>query len=321
MRNDPANCVASLEARPFDPRPELGAQLLTGALAALAAGSLAVASSCVDVAQPGARGLTVAHGLAWAALVPLFLVLRAYLGLARATDSAGLRKSSQCLFGAILLFTVLDLAMVDTLPVGGRIMAWVVFGFGLLALLAAPFVPVSKTIEMPAEAEAPSSSDTRTNWIIVGAVLVILAKLVVKGLFGKGVLIQWLRELDGAWEVLAIGVLTLLLAAFVIWFGVTKIRLRGPLGGVAALVGCVEVLLVVALAGMVVWLVAVVSSAVANQPAMTEEVLEALVNRTGQPLALAGIAATLVWSSLTALLFGAVRSRMTSGGQEVNAGI
>jgi hypothetical protein len=48
---------------------------------------------------------------------------------------------------------------------------------------------------------------------------------------------------------------------------------------------------------------------------------QALVDRTGQTLILAGIAATLIWSSLTALLFGSVRSGLAASREEVNAGV
>src|SRR5262249_28616253 len=109
-------------------------------------------------------------------------------------------------------------------------------------------------------------------------------------------------------------------AAFLVWFGVSKIRLRGRLGGVALLVGWVEILMVVLFAGMLAWFVSTLLMAV-RQPGVTEEALEAFLDRGGQTALLIGIALTVVWGGLQLLLLGTVGGRLASNNDQIRPGV
>jgi hypothetical protein len=238
----------------FRPDPDLAGQLLAGALGALAAGGLAVAATLAESSPNPAPGFTLAHGLAWAALVPLCWVLRAYLALARATESTGLRKSSLCLFGTVVLLNVAELATLDGLGLGWHIAAWAILGIGFLALVTAPFVPAGSAETPPGAEDTPEAKESvgaeesgsaASKTGLVGGLavaLVVVFKLTAKSFFVKLLLVRNLgrllskldAEMAGA---VALAVLVLLGAAFVIWFAASKIRLRDRLGGMAALVG------------------------------------------------------------------------------------
>jgi hypothetical protein len=301
--------------------PELDGQLQTGTWATLAAGGLAVASCLAELSQGNVQGITAANGLAWATVVPLGFVLRAYLTLAGRAENEALRRSSQCLFGAILLGLVLDLAMVNTLPLGWRIATWIVYGIGLLALSVMPFADSWQSAEQPAgrpasetKAEEIGSRGSRAGVIggVVAAV-VILFKVAAKGIFAKVLVVrwlgQWLGNVNGGWEVGALGIYLLLGAALLLWFAIAKIRLREKLGGIAALVGWWEIGMVAGLTALLTWGMASVFSAV-QKPGIKDEALERLLDQMGHTVLLIGIGTTLVWTALTALLFSAVRSRL-----------
>src|SRR2546423_13850349 len=87
---------------PFRPSPQLHDQLGRGVVAVLAAEGLSVASAFVELSRERAPGVTLSEILAWAALAPLFAVLRTYLGMARAAESFSLARSGSCIFGMIV---------------------------------------------------------------------------------------------------------------------------------------------------------------------------------------------------------------------------
>src|ERR1700687_2647373 len=101
---------AELETAPelLIPSSTLYRQLTGGIWATLAGGGLSIASSIAYLVDMQAPGFTVAHGLAWTALVPLLVVLRTYQGLAHEVSSRGLATSAQCVFAALVLFEVMD---------------------------------------------------------------------------------------------------------------------------------------------------------------------------------------------------------------------
>lgn len=264
--------------------------------------------------------------MAWLALVPLFFVLRAYVGLARETGSTGLRKSGQCLFGAILLSNVWDLATLQTMPTGWQIAWWIIFGIGMLALLSAPFVVGSETRDAPAKAPTPAAAEeaspaaTRRTGAIVAVIagLFVVFKLAAKGILVKLLLFRgvarWLRQFDGGWELMAGGLLLLLWAAFLLWFGIAKLRLRGRLGALAGLLGWLEILIVVFVMTSLTWLLVSLFSML-GQPGVDEKAVESFVERAEQIGLLVSMGVALLWGSLTAFLFAAVRSRFPAEGQ------
>ncbi len=309
-------------AFPFRPSPQLHDQLGRGVVAVLAAGSLAVASALVELSQDAAPGVTLAHVLGWAALVPLFVVLRTYRALARETESFSLARSSQCVFGMMVVANVCGLALLDVLPMGWQIAAWVVVWVGLLALVAAPFVSEEEETKVPAETPAAEEKEETTSGtskagIIGGAAagLLILLKLVFKGGLAKFVLFRWaarlLRKVNLGLEAVALLVLLPLGAAFLIWFGVTKIRLRDKLGSRAVLLGWMEIVMTILFAGLLTWFVIALFAAV-EQPGMTDKELEALVEEASRTMLLIGVAVDLLWTALTVFLFVGVRNRFAN---------
>jgi hypothetical protein len=307
------------------PSPLLHRQLLTGVGATLAAGGLMVASSVVELSQGQMAGVTPAHVISWLALIPLVLVLRTYLTLAREADSWGLRRSVQCLFGALVLFGLYELISLDVLDLGWQIALWIILGIGILALLGAPFVspsetpetpqaPVPPATEAPAETTEPVSTTKKAGVFGgLGLCLLALVKLAGKGgILWKLFAFRWLGRLFNNINLglgaVAVFVLVVLGVIFLIWFAVAKIRLRGKLGGVAAVVGWTEILQLVVFTGMLVWWVASLIGA-ANQPGMDEKTLEGLVEQMGRDLITAGMVIDLTWALLTSWLFLSVRNR------------
>jgi hypothetical protein len=290
---------------------EVRTQLGTGIPAVLMAGALAVAGSIAELLECGAQGFTAAHALGWAALVPLLWVQRAYLVLARETESSGLRKSSLCLYGTVVLANVLDLAVLDALPVAVRVVIWIVFAIGLLALLAAPFASgteaqATAVATPPPAALETGASPTGRAGIIGGlaVALVVLLKLAGKGLIAKVLVVRWIARAVGGvnaetGEVIAATTVLLLGVAFFLWFAVSKIRLRDQLGAFVALVGWLEIVMVTLSAAWLIWLIAAAGPAQAGLPDWAAEATVLL-----------GIAGTITWTFLTAYLFAAARDRL-----------
>jgi len=295
------------------PNRILQGQLSSGMTAVLAAGALSILASLVQIRDGLKPGFTLAHGFEWASLVPLLVVLRTYQALARHADSTSLRHSAQGLFGTVVLFQILELATLNVFPLWGQIIIWILFGIGLLALFPVSFTSATETPALPSKNSATpdeSADVNRARWgggLVLG--LLILLKLAGKGLLLKIFAIRMigrlLRNLGGHWETLA-GVLLMLLAAgFVIWFAVAKIRLRGKLGSLAALLGIAELVLFLGFGGFFFWSIAECEAAArlpgANPKALEEELVRNL-NATSMVV-------DLIWSTLTALLFWSVRNR------------
>jgi hypothetical protein len=321
MGEGPPDDADSLAAFAEEPSAEVRSQLGAGIPAVLAAGALAVAGSVAELLERGVPGFTTAHALAWAALLPLLWVLRAYLVLARETDSPGLRKSSLCLYGTVVFANVLDLAVVDALPLAVRVVIWVVFAIGLLALLAAPFMSGSEPDATPAATPAPAApepgaSATGRAGVVGGLVvaLLVLLKLAGQGLIAKVLVVRWIARAVGGvnaetGEVLAAMTVLLLGVAFFLWFGVSKIRLRDQLGAFVVLVGWLEILLVITFVGWLTWLVAGVTAAAA-QPGLAGQAPGPLPEWAVEATVLLGIGGTIAWVFLTAYLFAAARDRL-----------
>src|SRR5438105_4128433 len=115
---------------PWIPSAELRAALTAGTWATLLAGILLVIQS--GLAMLTAHGLipAVAHGLGWLVLLPGFWVARAYTKLGKETGYVGLATSTVCLFGALILFQVMDLIWLEMLPPVGQTVLWVVLALG-----------------------------------------------------------------------------------------------------------------------------------------------------------------------------------------------
>jgi hypothetical protein len=314
---------------PWYPSRKLRGRLLRGAWATMGAGALSLAGALADPDLDLFPGFSVADALGWAGLVPLLFVLHAYRGLAEETQSHGLARSSLCLFGTIALSYIFGLATLNGLPVGWQIGAWLVIGFGLLFLVMAPFVSAEGELTTSASAEMKTTEPAKPAPVTetkdgtaskasrvgilggLGVALVVLLKVFAKGLFVKMLIIGRvfrklnLEEIEG----LAGGALLILGAIFFVWFAVAKIRLRAKLGGIAAVVGWLEILLLVLAATLLVWLVAATVAA-ANQAGFNEKDLEALFHHRSRELLPLEVVGIVVWTALTMFLFLSVRSRV-----------
>ena len=295
---------------PWAPSPALHAQLFSGMTAVLASGALSILASVVQIREGLKPGFTLAHGFEWASLVPLVAVLRTYQALARELDSTGLRKSAQGLFGTVVLFQILELATLNGFPLWGQVLIWILFVLGLLAVATVSFASESDLVAPAPKKRAATDSPAdmnRARWgggLVLG--LLVLLKLAGKGLFLKILAVRALFNLPGGhWILLAAGLLTLLMAAFTVWFAAAKMRLRDKLGGLAIVLGVAEILLLVGYVGFYAWSYFEYEAARqqngANLQALEDDLLRSLNG--------ASMAVDLVWSTLTALLFWSLRAR------------
>lgn len=287
------------------PSPRLQGQLFSGALAVLASGALSIIGSAVILTEGQKPGFTIAHGFAWASLVPLLVVLRTYQVLAHEANNASLRKSAQCLFGGVVLFHLLELAALNVLPWLGQIGVWVIFVLGMLALISAPFVSSSELTPRGNEKKEDANTTSRTGTLGgIGVGLLILLKLAGKGFLGKWIAFRMIGRLlqnaPMAGEFLGWSAVLLLTLLFTVWFAVAKMRLRDQLGGVAVLVGVIEILLLLAVGVALVWCL------VDLEAAADKKGLEEQWNRV---LAVVSIASDALWSTATAFLFWSLRGR------------
>jgi len=314
----------------WSPSHWLHGRLLLGTWAALAVGVLLTISAAVELAIGQAPGFQLSHALAWMAVVPLVVVLRTYQDLGRETDSTGLAKGCLCLFWAFVFFQVLEFLSLKLLRPGWQIALLSAVGIGLLGLLG--YIGASaktQTSAPPAEdkdaapeegkavpeAEAGPVVPARVGLLgglLIG--LVALLKVFAKGhFFAKLVAFRAVGRLfrrfnwDSALTLAGI-VLFCCAAGFLIWFGVSKIRLRGRLGRLAVVLGGLEILLPVLFAGLFLNALTTVATAMERPGIRPEEVQEI------QAQALAGLTVTtlmvdIVYAALTALLFLAIRSR------------
>jgi hypothetical protein len=113
-------------------------------------------------------------------------------------------------------------------------------------------------------------------------------------------------------EGLVVVALVVLFVTLLVWFAVAKIRLRGRLGGLAALVGWAELLMLAALVLTVTWwvcdLVRVAQAHAGNDQAL-EKAIERSQKQLVNSLTILGLITFLTWSLLTACLFLSLRGR------------
>jgi hypothetical protein len=173
----------------------------------------------------------------------------------------------------------------------------------------------------PEDAMASDAPASRSMAGKIGATLGtggVLAIFCVIKAVGKGVA-RFMRH-RGAGDVdwfevagIVLAALAVLLGAiYYIWFAGAKIAARSRLGAIAVLLGLAELLGLVGIGGMLIWGVIQVYLA-ANQPGLTDEQIEAEIEKLGTQLN-AGLVPyellfTLVWAALTMWLFASLRSR------------
>jgi hypothetical protein len=118
-----------------DARAALARGLLFGAVACLLAGGLDAASLLAGPPGAPGGGFSAETVLNLASILPEVVVLGALLRLAAAVDSAGLRRSSRCLFVTVWLLEVLRLFMGKGLSEAGLVVVGLLILVGALAAL------------------------------------------------------------------------------------------------------------------------------------------------------------------------------------------
>jgi hypothetical protein len=329
------DALEELYVPPWSPSLRLRRQLFTGIWATLVAAGLSAASSVVALSQGPIPGFTLSHELAWASFVPALWIVGMYRTLARETESPSLKKSTLGLFGAVFLLAVNDLATLNLFPFGGQVVVWIVFALATVILLVLPFVSEDDVAEAPqetapspdSEADAPPPSaepasddaDTATSTGgklgIIGALavgLLAILKLLGKGFFLKIMALRagakLFQGLDLDWGAVAAGVAILLAIGYLVWFALSKIRLRSRLGGLAALLGWAEILGLLVFAGVGTWY-GIQLAATADQPGIDEQVLAGLEQTIIRDLTALGAVTELLWASLMIGFFWSLYSR------------
>lgn len=308
---------------PWYPSPELRRVLRRGTAAVVLTGLLSGASSLAALAQGRQAGFTLAHGLAWAALLPGLWVVAAYVRLGEEAGRPALGKSALCLFGAGVLLELYELATLRLFPAGGQVVLWVLFTLGLVALPIVPFLsadaekqPAEPPEAAPQEAEGEAPGSGKAAAGAAGALGALgVALLAALKLFGKAAgklfffrgLVNVFR-LKWAWATVAGGAAVVVAGTFLLWFGTLKIRLRRQLGGVAAFVGWAEIL------GLALGLALLAGLAVqlghaGDRPGLNANELAALEQRFRHDVAMLELGANMLWVSLTVCLFAALRQR------------
>jgi hypothetical protein len=293
--------------QPWTPSPYLRARLLTGVRAALLAGALLVASDVISLLQGKPQGFTPAHALSWSALLPMILVLQTYQELGQEVGSTGLRKSSLGLFWTFGLLQLLGLTDVG-IQRSWQIAILVAVALGLLGLLG--FLA----------GQAPNASSKTAAYGYVGALavglLLVLKVLAKGGLLSKFLLVKFFAKFFAKWvpkanleSVESIAALMLLISAvfFLIWLGISKIRLRPKLGTAATVIGCAEILLPLVV-GIVVAVPMVPLLEAMERPGLNQGEHEALESQIRSNVIASVVVAELAYVGLFVFFFRSMRS-------------
>lgn len=303
---------ASVRLAPSD---VLRRQLFVGIIAAIVAGALSIAQILTDRPGAVAVGLTASNLFEFACTLAQFVALWAYIGVAREAGSPGLKKSSQCLIGLLLVGELYTLADARIMTPVGQAVVWAAIVLGMVGLIAAVMWPLFASDEaVPTETAPPGSAPEETAErsmgakILAGATLVAFfaLKLAAKFLGKKAVkgMAQWQAD---TFEMIAVGVLFLLGVSFVTWFLVSKMRLRQRLGTIVAVAAWLEALSLLSLFGVMIWLI--VGAIVAVTPEMNDKAIDDLFAARFGLLTGPAIAVTSIWTILTVVVFRAVRGR------------
>jgi hypothetical protein len=262
-----ANDPQRVSIAKWAPSADLRRWLLIGVWAVALNVCLSAASLAIDLLRDKeAQGFTVTDGLDWAAVLALIPVLLAFLALGRETPSLGLWRSSIGVFGATWLSQAMSAgAFADSESADlWEVLTTVAVVVGVVCL----FVLVSRkpsSFLQPAPGESPAQEPAveepaaegtavkepepnepganrsekapskKRGWGCVTGVLAFTAARFLRKAF---------RRIDFDWGLVgSIAPIVILccvlccLLAFLVWFGISKIRLRHKLGSMAAVSG------------------------------------------------------------------------------------
>ncbi len=306
------------------PSPELRRRLWMASWLTLATGVLFSASSVASMTEGNAKGITVADGFAWAALLPALYLAFTYCAIAKEVDSPSLAKSVQCVFLVTVLLRIYQLATASAFNLFGQILVWSVFVLGLLGLVLLPFLsthekptwgggppkPDPPTEDKRSTAEAAAAGATRAGAlgaVVIGifAVFKFFGKFLVKIALFKGI-VNFVQNL--AWHLVAVGLVILMAIAYLVWFAIAKIRLSKRLGGMAAVLGWFEIVRLIVVFGCGLLVNAEIADA-RLQPEMDPNARAEFEAGLLSDFAAIELGADVLWTALTICFFLSVRGR------------
>ncbi|MBC8871438.1 MAG: hypothetical protein H8E44_18600 [Planctomycetes bacterium] len=254
----PSEQLADEDSSKWTPQERLGGRLLVGAGAALVTICLTAIGMYFELTQVNEPdGVTPTDMVDTVAILPEIVVLLAFLGLARETNSIGLWRSSIVFFAIGWIVSAGFVLAELTLPDQWQVLA-LTAGVSIVCLIVlvarrprwyrpAPLPP------KPDVSDRPSSASKKKGTGGIGCMTIFGIYMLIK----IGVrLIRNAARIDLAallaWGlILAIG---LLYAVPAVCFGISKIRLRDKLGVTAVLSGILDFIGAALAAAVFVWL-------------------------------------------------------------------
>lgn len=285
---------------------------LTAGIAALVIDFvLAIAITALEVRHWGQQGLTPDVVLSYLAIVPQACVFLAWLVIAREAADRGLWKSTAGLFAAYLLASLVGVALIDGMPDGWIVAITVAAAIGIVGLLVFSLSKRPQFGVQPAEAaEFPgeTADSDSGGWAlhIIGGLGLVAIKFFIRRV-NRG-----LPNIDlgvSGWALLEIIVVAIFAIWFFVWFAMAKIRLRHKLGGLAALVGGTELLILLAHAGMIAAGIWIVAAEVVANPLMDEDGIDKLLDPWLLRATYVSLACHGLWIVLTAALLASLWMR------------
>ena len=330
-----ADASPDTQTTPWAPSANLRWWLLIGFWAVAVDVCLSAASVSIDLARTKEpQGFTITDGLDWAVILPHIVVLLAFLALAREALSISLWRSSIGVFGSMWLLAVWSVMPSSEAEGFGpwEALATVTLVIGIICI----FVLISRrpaAFRQPAAGESPSQEraakepesneptanqpekprSEKSKWGCLSIVLAFVAARLLHKLFRHTGL--------GRGQVEAIATIVIpccvLLAppVFLVWFGISKIRLRHKLGSMAAVSGWAD--LVSATLGLAAFVFIAVATV---QAALREQELDWYEPTLRIPTTVESVY-DLVWKALFAALFLSVRGHVVRTERLVPGGV
>jgi hypothetical protein len=278
----------------WTPSPALRGRLFLGMVASLAYGGLVAAAALSAREQEQAQPVTPALVFLWASMIPATGIMWSYLGVAREVENFGLRKSTWCTFGIVLLWQLAILGTTGLLPDSADPVRLCAIAAGSIGLLLLALYLPSRPALNGSDGTAMAPKGSKAGWGGVGLALLLLLK------FASQFLLRF-RFGQATWEMIVLLFLVACTIGFVFRFALCKIQLRGKLGGLATVTGVAEI------AGLLGAGVLLISAILAIQEVIQpggnhEKELEDLEKHWTSVSLLFAAGASLAWASLTALL-------------------
>ncbi len=274
---------------------------------------LGVASTVLELIHWGEGGVTPDVIVMLIAIVPQCLVVSTYMVLARDARIRGLWKSTAGMLSCYLLFILFGVVMLEVLPQPGNVAVMILVAMGLAAVLAFSasdlprFEAETETASPDAEGQAGSASTDGPGW--GGGLAIFAVFLVIRLLFRRFVRPAFRGRFDiDDWQLLELLAVAAIGLSFAVWFAVTKIRHRRTLGTMAGVTGAAELLILVVHVALAATILAVMVNAAIDNPEMTDEALDQLLDPWTKRASLTSAACHVLWCVLTIKLFTAISS-------------